>query len=63
MGSHKVVGPSNSKHYVANSGCFRLHIAHNVATSIPSLTSQSCGDSLPTVCLARQIGAITDHSS
>ena len=30
----------------------------NVATSIPSLTSQSCSDSLPAVCLAGQVGAI-----
>ena len=41
-----------------NSGCFELHISQNVATSMPSLTSQSCGDSLPAVCLAGQVGAI-----
>ena len=41
-----------------NSGCFRLHISQNVATSMPSLTSQSCGDSLPAVCLAGQVEAI-----
>ena len=31
-----------------NSGCFPM----------PSLTSQSCSDSLPAVCLAQQVGAI-----
>ena len=41
-----------------NSGCFQLHMSQNVARSMPSLTSQSCGDSLPAVCLARQVGAI-----
>ena len=41
-----------------SSGCFWLHMPQNVATSIPSLTSQSCGDSLSAVCLARQVGAI-----
>ena len=30
----------------------------NVATLMPSLTSQSCGDSLPSVCLAGQVEAI-----
>ena len=30
----------------------------NVARSMLSLTSQSCGDSLPAVCLAREVGAI-----
>ena len=38
--------------------CFQLHTSQNVATSMPSLTSQSCNDSLPAVCLARQVGAI-----
>ena len=41
-----------------NSGCFQLHTSQNVATSIPSLTSQSCSDSLPSVCLAGQVEAI-----
>ena len=41
-----------------NPGCFQLHTSQNVATSMPSLTSQSCGDSLPSVCLAGQVGAI-----
>ena len=45
-----------------NSGCFQLHISKNVAISMPSLTSQSCGDSLPVVCLAGQVRAI-DHPS
>ena len=34
-----------------NSGCFQLHMSQNVDTSMPSLTSQSCGNSLPAVCL------------
>ena len=41
-----------------NSGCFQLHTSQNVATLMPSLTSQSCGDSLPAICLAREVGAI-----
>ena len=41
-----------------NLGCLQLHISQKVATSMPSLTSQSCGDSLPAVCLAGQVGAI-----
>ena len=41
-----------------NSGCFQLHMSQNVATWMPSLTSQSCGDSLPAVCLAGEVGAI-----
>ena len=41
-----------------NSGCFQLHMSQNVATLMPSLTSQSCGDSLLAVCLAGQVGAI-----
>ena len=32
--------------------------SHNVAASMPDLTSQSCDDSLPVVCLAEQGGAI-----
>ena len=62
MGSHKVAGPSDSKKSLwpngINSGCFRLHMSQNVATSMPSLTSQSCGNSLLAVCLAGQVGAI-----
>ena len=57
-----MVGHSDSRKFVwpndINSGCFLLHISQNVARSMPSLTSQSCGDSLPAVCLARQVGAI-----
>ena len=62
MGSHEVAGTSDTKtllwpnHF--NSGCFQLHTSQNVATSMPSLTRQSCSDSLPAVCLARQVGAI-----
>ena len=41
-----------------SSGCFQLHMSQNVATSMPSLTSQSCGDSLPAVCQAGQVGVI-----
>ena len=41
-----------------NSGCFLLHMSQNVVTSMPSLTNQCCSDSLPVVCLARQVGAI-----
>ena len=59
--SHEVAGPSNSKKFIRpngiKSGCFWLHISQNVATLMPSLTSQSCGDSVPAVCLAGQVGA------
>ena len=62
MGSQEVAGPSNTKTVLwpngFNSGCFQLHMSQNVARSMPSLTSQSCGDSLPAVCLAGQVGAI-----
>ena len=62
MGSHEVAGPSDTKSFLwpngFNSGCFWLHTSENVATSIPSLTSQSCSDSLPAVCLAGQVEAI-----
>ena len=36
----------------------QLHISQNVATSMSSLTSQSCAHSLPAVCLAMQVGSI-----
>ena len=62
MGSHKVAGSSNTKTFLwpngFNSGCFQLHTSQNVTTSMPSLTSQSCGDSLLAVCLAGEVGAI-----
>ena len=48
-----------------NSGCFQLHMSQNVATLMLSLTSQSCGNSPPAVCLTGQVGAIyrpTEHS-
>ena len=60
VGSHEVAGSSDTKTFLwpngFNSGCF--HMSQNVATSMLSLTSQSCGDSLPSVCLAGQVGAI-----
>ena len=49
--------PIQENLYGQMAGCFRLHISQNVATSMPSLTSQSCGDSLPAVCLGGQVGA------
>ena len=62
MGSHKVVGSSDTKTFLwpasLNSGCFQLHLSQNVATSMPSLTGQSCSDSLPAVCLAQHGRAI-----
>ena len=61
-GEPRSVGTSDAKIFLwpngFNSGCFQLHMSQNVATSMPSLTSQSCSDSLPAVCLARQVGAI-----
>ena len=62
-GSHEVVGPSDSKKFIwpngVNSGCFQLYTSQNVATSMPNLTSQSCGDSLLTVCLAGKLEPFT----
>ena len=62
VGSHKVAGSSDTKTFLwpngFNSGCFQLHTSQNVATSIPSLTSQSRSDSLLSVCLAGQVEAI-----
>ena len=62
VGSHKVAESSDTKTFLwpngFNSGCFQLYTSQNVATSIPSLTSQSCSDSLPSVCLAGKVGAI-----
>ena len=37
---------------------FGFAFSQNVATSMPSLTSQSCSDSLSAVCLEGQVGAI-----
>ena len=59
--SHEVAGSSDLKKLWPNginSSCFWLHISQNVATSMPSLTSLSCGVSLLAVCLARQVGSI-----
>ena len=57
VGSYEVAGPSDTKTVLwpngFNSGYFELHMSQNVATSMPSLTSQPCGDSLPAICLAR----------
>ena len=62
VSSHEVAGTSDTKTVLCpngfNSGYFQLHMSQNVATSMPSLTSQSCSDSLPAVCLAGQVGAI-----
>ena len=62
VGSHEVAGSSGIKTFLwpngFNSGCFQLHTTQNVAKLMPSLTSQSCGDSLPSVCLAGQAEAI-----
>ena len=62
VGSLEVVRPSDTKTVLwpngFNSGCFQLHMSQNVATLMPSLTSQSCGDSLPAVHLAGQVEAI-----
>ena len=56
-----MVGTSNTKLLWPNGfnlGRFQLQISQNVATLMPSLTSQSCSDSLPAACLARQVGTI-----
>ena len=62
VGSHEVAGSSDTKTFLwpndFNSGCFQLHTSQNVATSMLSFTSQSCGDSLPAVCPAGEVGAI-----
>ena len=41
-----------------SSGYFQLRMSQNVATLMPSFTSQSNSDSLPAVCLAGKVGAI-----
>ena len=52
-----VVGSSYSNIFIwpnaINSGCFQSYISQNVATSMSSLTSQYCGNSLLAVCLVR----------
>ena len=52
-GIHEVAGSSDSKILIwpngIKSGYFQLHISQNVAASMPSVTSQSWGDSLPAV--------------
>ena len=62
MGSHEVAGTPDTKTVLwpngFNSGCFQLHMSRNVATLMPSLSSQSCGDSLLAVCLAGEVGPI-----
>ena len=62
MGSHEVAGGSDTKTFSwpngFNSGFFQLYTSQNVATSMPSLTSQSCSDSLPSVCLAGKVEVI-----
>ena len=62
VGSHEVMGPSDSKKIIwpngFNFGCFQPHVSQNVATLMPSLTSQSFSDFLLAVCLAGQVGAI-----
>ena len=61
VGSHERAGTSDTNFLWPNgfnSGHFQLHMSQNVATLMPSLTSQSCIDSLPAVCLAKQVEAI-----
>ena len=62
VGSYEVVGPSDSKKIYGQmasiQAVFWLHMSQNVATSMPSLTSLSCGDSLLAVYLAGKVGAI-----
>ena len=62
LGSHEVAGTSDTKTFLwpngFNSGSFQLHMSQNVTTSMTSLNSQSCGDSLLAVCLASQVGVI-----
>ena len=65
VGSHKVVGSSDSKTFMwpngVSSGCFQPHISQSVAKSMPSLTSQLCGDSLLAVCPPGKTGLFIDH--
>ena len=37
---------------------FQCHITHKTAKSLANLTSQSCGDLKPAVCLSREDAAI-----
>ena len=61
VGSHEMAGPFDTKTFYGQMASVQAvfsHISQNVATSMPSLTSQSRSDFLSAVCLARQVGAI-----
>ena len=47
--------------YGIDSGCFQLHAC--ITKLKPSLTRQSCGDSMPDVCFSRQDGAISTEEN
>ena len=57
-----MAGPSDSEKIIwpndVNLGSFHFRMSQNVATSMPNLTSQFCGDSLLAICLAGKVGAI-----
>ena len=54
VSSHGVAGGLQFEKFKQPNGlCFELHMSQYVATSMPSLDIQSCGDSLVEVCLAR----------
>ena len=67
VGSHEVAETSNTKTVLWPNGFipghFQLHMLPNVATSMPSLTSHSCGDSMPAVCQPGKLEPFTDHPS
>ena len=59
--SHKVAGSSDFKteqSQMVSIEALELHISQNVAKSMADVTSQSCGNLQPAVCLSRQDGAI-----
>ena len=39
------------------------YVSQNVAKSMANVTSQSCGDLQPAVCLSRRYGPFKDHPS
>ena len=65
--SHEVAGTSDTKTFLwpngFNSGCFQLHMSQNVATLMPSLTSQSVVISGQLSARLGKLEPFTDHPS
>ena len=62
-GSHKLAGSSDFKSELSQIVSIEAllsstYVSQSVAKSMANVTSQSCGDLQPAVCLSRQDGAI-----